>query len=1005
MKMPIEFENNYKDIADIELWKLFKKKAKEEELENEFVLSVSEVCRFGIDKSKDIIRFFPNFTLHDITHIRNVCNWMTMLLGNRKEELSACEAAMLLMGACCHDVGMSVSEEQKKEIAEKVGDSERDQRSYVRKNHHELLKKHITPGEWQRLDNKGMLQRKGIRLTDLLNLCKSHGENLGNMKVLHNPSYDIKICAVLLRLADILDLDSTRAPQHLFEHMGLDSPEDFEHEISQLEWVQNRSGNFSIKDNKIILLASYDNPNIEHKVNDYVKWVEKELYNSTVYLSTYNGKWSDFRLPYKVDQSDQYTERIGYKGGDFKITMNQDRIIKLLTGENLYSDSCVFVRELLQNSIDAILWRDKIDPHFDAKNDGKITITTWYDEGGQGWFRIEDNGTGMDEKIINSYFLTAGNSYYTSDDFKNERESYAKDITYKPISRFGIGILSCFMSDEKNKIEVSTKRYSQDLRNQNSGIRLSVTGMKGYYSLSKEDEGYLADWQNMPVQSHESVISYRDEPGTTICVGMNLFSLGDYRNIREVIDAYVKFPEVKVEYFGPEGNREYWTKKQFINAVNELKNENEDNKVIICTQPIPDDEFEALEEELYQFEFEAAPELVITYFPLDEYANSENLCGMGIHIDVKVNCKEWYLTIGDKTCKIDLGAKVSYSRNLDMLKVDFDVDLTDYFERNELEGHEYYPTEYTMRMRLQSLCGIVSKYSESEGQVLGMVAESNHTENKGIISYNGVFASSVDIGYSSEPTLMIVLLNGDYAPEVNVARNEITNIPIECAFDLENIFRNISIVLSKYLPEFITYLYSSEYLYWSEKELRKLVEKHPEWEQLVLARNIKGYISVAEIKEVFDNGELIVLYRTGNTIYDNIALVLLKKYYKLYGEDYVVRLAEKTDNSVDTSGFPVQMFFEFSEEFSYLCKMYYGTNRYSPKHRFSKWLINNREDLEKEIPQLYRKILEIMIKSKDKKELIEGLNGRLRQLENYKNNMFNVTDKLLLTNSDLEDDD
>ena len=82
------------------------------------------------------------------------------------------------------------------------------------------------------------------------------------------------------------------------------------------------------------------------------------------------------------------------------------------------------------------------------------------------------------------------------------------------------------------------------------------------------------------------------------------------------------------------------------------------------------------------------------------------------------------------------------------------------------------------------------------------------------------------------------------------------------------------------------------------------------------------------------------------------------------------------------------------------------SNRIKTKNeQESKNEIDNHEDLEKELPQLYRKILEIMIKSKNKKELIEGLNGRLRQLKNYKNNMFNVTDKLLLTNSDLEDDD
>ena len=106
--MSTDFENKCKDISCTELWKIFREKCSEEE----FVVAVGKVCEFGIEKSKAIIKFFPNFTLHDITHIRNVCNWMTALLGDRANELTAQDAAMLLMSACCHDIGMSVSAEQ-----------------------------------------------------------------------------------------------------------------------------------------------------------------------------------------------------------------------------------------------------------------------------------------------------------------------------------------------------------------------------------------------------------------------------------------------------------------------------------------------------------------------------------------------------------------------------------------------------------------------------------------------------------------------------------------------------------------------------------------------------------------------------------------------------------------------------------------------------------------------------------------------------------------------------
>ena len=79
----------------------------------------------------------------------------------------------------------------------------------------------------------------------------------------------------------------------------------------------------------------------------------------------------------------------------------------------------------------------------------------------------------------------------------------------------------------------------------------------------------------------------------------------------------------------------------------------------------------------------------------------------------------------------------------------------------------------------------------------------------------------------------------------------------------------------------------------------------------------------------------------------------------------------------------------------------YRINVYSPEHRFSRWLIENRKSLEKELPIVYKKILEIMIKAKNKTEVINDLNDTLAQLKNYRNNHFGITDELYLTEDDL----
>ena len=999
--MSTDFENKCKDISCTELWKIFREKCSEEE----FVVAVGKVCEFGIEKSKAIIKFFPNFTLHDLTHIKNVCNWMTALLGKRADELTAQDAAMLLMSACCHDIGMSVSAEQEKKLEEEYN-SKAEQREYVRLHHHERVGEHLTTKVWgEKLDTDKALKRNGIRRKDLIDLCKSHGEDLEKPEVPANSKYDPRLCTVLLRLADILDFDSSRAPQSLFEHMGLNAPEDSESVISQIEWIKNSSGSFEIIDGELVYTAEYSDPNIEHKVNEYLKWVKQEIEACREYISEHVGNWNNLRLPYRIKTN---IDRTGYEGGDFHITMDQERIINLLAGENLYSDSCVFVRELLQNSIDAILWRGENDPYFDAKKDGKIKITTWHDETGQGWFKIEDNGTGMDENIIKNYFLRAGRSYYTSDDFAKERDIYSPDKTYKPISRFGIGILSCFMSDKNNKLEVSTKRYSHDRAKENSGLRLSVTGLKGYYTLAKENEQEECDWQKMPVQKGEKEEYFRTEPGTTICVGMNLFDLKDYRSIKEVVDKYVQFPDITIEYKGIDGPDKYLTKDELMKAIAELKKEHGDSCPIVRNYPIPDDLFEKLKKQYRELEWGDAPELVFHYYPLDNYTSGDDISGVAVFVNVDTKLTTGAFSIGYNTYKIRLATSLSFEENWGV-NVNFLVPTTEklYKKIVKLKQSDDEEAKKAVEAYNRLNSGISKTYSRSELSVLLSASEKKLLEyafrgKRGYItiSYNGVFAGANRINYRGNINdfIDVRLLRGSYAPEVNVARDSITKLPIEAAVEFGIIDKSVG---NSYLDEIS---YESGYYYEPEMKLSELIKKHPEWESRIIIK----YFGVKEISEITKGDSLRFSSFNKRSLYHNTAIAFLKEKYSL---SYSVNqnkffIEDKKEKCLDTSNFPVQMFFKFRDNCELLGVISYsGINVYSPEHRFSRWLIENRKSLEKELPTVYRKILQIMIMSKEKTDIINSLNDILTQIKEYGNKDFEITDDLYLTEDDLAEHD
>lgn len=113
-----------------------------------------------------------------------------------------------------------------------------------------------------------------------------------------------------------------------------------------------------------------------------------------------------------------------------------------ILSNHLYKSPDVFLRELLQNGIDAITQRKKRQPDW---NDGKIHISL--DEGRK--MRIYDNGAGLNEQEIHRFLAVIGQSS------KTELVNGAIPEDY--IGRFGIGLLSCFMVS--NSIVITTRPF------------------------------------------------------------------------------------------------------------------------------------------------------------------------------------------------------------------------------------------------------------------------------------------------------------------------------------------------------------------------------------------------------------------------------------------------------------------------------------------------------------------------------------------------------------------
>lgn len=171
-------------------------------------------------------------------------------------------------------------------------------------------------------------------------------------------------------------------------------------------------------------------------------------------------------------------QKSGYGLDNYNFEAYIPSLIPLLTGDNLYSQKEVFIRELIQNSFDAIKLREKIDESNFSKD---IIINISEDSNSQRrYLQIIDEGIGMDIYKVERYFTNIGRSFYKSHDFEELQKE--KNIEYKALSSFGIGFLSVFMVS--NEVFVQTK----DTINSNIGIDIHIPNYEGCFFISKDEK-------------------------------------------------------------------------------------------------------------------------------------------------------------------------------------------------------------------------------------------------------------------------------------------------------------------------------------------------------------------------------------------------------------------------------------------------------------------------------------------------------------------------------------
>lgn len=434
---------------------------------------------------------FREYTLHDANHIDEMLKLVDKLIPvDTSEKMRTADWLLIVLSCYFHDLGMLVTKkefESRNNCAEFLafktaimeGDKGKDYeesldkltsdgreeflyQEFVRNNHAKRIYFWIMGQEAPQYGkakdaveavNDLIRSLDQVFRDDLAKVCLSHHEDdlfdLDKYKV--NRVYgddpegeaNLQYAALILRTADVLQIQNKRVPSVLFKLIDPSNPK------SQEEWakqagvraVRPQTPKSGEESDTIEVHASFDKESAYFGLLAYLQqYAGRELERCYDWAKqAKQNKGSTFRFPWRQIDSSQVEPR-GFEGRSYSFRLDQEKILKLLTGHTLYNDPRIAIREVLQNSLDSVRFRKYLFPNEPM---GKIEVI-WDTRVRK--LTIRDTGTGMTQEIIEKYLLNVGSSFYQSETVRQRHAGFSA------ISRFGIGVLTTFMIADEVQI-------------------------------------------------------------------------------------------------------------------------------------------------------------------------------------------------------------------------------------------------------------------------------------------------------------------------------------------------------------------------------------------------------------------------------------------------------------------------------------------------------------------------------------------------------------------------
>lgn len=495
---------------------------------------------------KNVLINYPHYSMHDASHADAVISKIEMLLGERVRFLSPTDTWLLLHAAYAHDLGMVISWKQISEawnsqefmshinyLLDSDDDDLRKAAAFIKKHdfsdfkvnteailtvhkyvtiinasffrgkHAILSRKYLT----QEIDDfdidlghNNMIQPRLICL--LSKICELHTKHVEKVLELDYITNGFRsdyahprFIAMMLRLGDLLDIDNGRFNEFSIQTTG-SLP------ASSVPHYDKHQATTHLLVTPDIIEFSCDCPSTESylEARNFVSWVNNEIdyltkYWANIVPENFNGYAPRFKEGSLLING--VPDINGIAGLKFEIS--QSKAFQIIEGSNIYEDKFAFIRELIQNALDATklqIWRDiksgiyyawglhnvteviqpyDINAEIYKNYPIRVTLSTLPNSKTQ--VEISDRGTGISIESFKK-MCNVGVSNSGSADLMEEINTMP--IWLRPTAGFGIGLQSIFLLTDKFQIETctATQAYRAEVYSHKEGGYLRVSPIK-----------------------------------------------------------------------------------------------------------------------------------------------------------------------------------------------------------------------------------------------------------------------------------------------------------------------------------------------------------------------------------------------------------------------------------------------------------------------------------------------------------------------------------------------